>query len=377
MNESPNIVSKIGLNKLFLWMEAERLESYPEAFARLEAGRKYTRQELVKEVFGLIYNEKATSNRPVRSDFMQNLFGLEVHSPNKVLIRGINALRKIEPEIFTPTSIALEIGQAYRKGDETAWLQGLAKMIARYEVRTRLMLYLLGKGGFRLVFPKEGFFGIGSNHAELLHFENRIPLFAQDAKEFNALLQEHRAIALGRWWMDLIHAEGMDIAPDFIFEGLKKPRPPINKLSDRLKISLFLMKHLGILENQAGEWVVNEPRTLEILGPEIAQDFIKVEEISFSLNPLDWIKEWQKSAQDEAGFIVVSVLVRQWAERNQISISQAEIELDNWMREQTYYGHIQIIEMNQGQPRHGRGLYGNDSARKIKFEIIESQGVKK
>jgi len=364
-------ITRIGLNKLFLWMEAERLESYPEAFARLQADQMYTKEMLIKEVFGLVYNENGNPNHPVRSDFMRNLFGLEIAGPEKVSIRGINALREIEPKVFAPTPMALEIGQAYLRRDEPAWLQGLAKMIARYEVRTRLMLYLLGKGEGYLVFPNEEFFGFGSSHAELLQSENKIELFAECAKAFNALLQEHRSVALGRWWTDAIYAEGLEIAPEYVFEGLRDPAPPTNKLNSRLKISLFVMKYLGIIQSQGGEWTVNPIRILEVLGPEITQDFVPVDEISLPLTPFEWIKAWQSSAQDEAGFIVVNALVRQWAGRKKIPLPQAETELDAWMREQSYHSRVRIIAMHPGQPRLGRGLYGDYGARKIKFEIIE------
>ena len=370
MSETTQPITRIGLNKLFLWMEAERLESYPEAFARLQAGQKYTKEMLIK-VYRLIYNEKGNPNGLVRSDFMHNLFGLEIASPEKVSIRGVNALREIEPKVYTPTPMALEIGQAYLRRDEPAWLQGLAKMIARYEVRTRLMLYLLGNGESRLVFPRGVFFGMGSSHSELLQSDKRITLFADNAKAFNVLLQDYREVALGRWWTEIIYNEGYEIAPDFIFEGLKKPTPPINKLSDRLKISLFLMKYLGIIQNQGGEWAVNPIRMLEVLGPEIAQDFVSVDEISLPLTPFEWIKAWQSSTQDEAGFIVVSALAKEWAERMNVPLPQAEAELDAWMREQSYHGRVRIIAMHPGQLKLGRGLYGDDGARKIKFEMIE------
>jgi hypothetical protein len=131
------------------------------------------------------------------------------------------------------------------------------------------------------------------------------------------------------------------------------------------------MKYLGILENRAGEWVVNHSRAIEILGIEIAQDFVHINMSSIPLSPMQWIKEWQPSTQDEIGFIVVSDLVNQWAKQMDVSATQAESEVDSWMREQIYYGRIRITEMHTGQPRLGRGLYGDDNARKIKFEIIE------
>lgn len=47
-------VKKIGLAKLSLWNETERIQTYPEAFAKLEKGRIYTRRELAEKVSGLI-----------------------------------------------------------------------------------------------------------------------------------------------------------------------------------------------------------------------------------------------------------------------------------------------------------------------------------
>lgn len=369
MSEQPSLITKIGLNKLFLWMEAERLETYPESFAKLKSDQTYSKETLV-EIFGLIYKEGDTSSHPVRSDFLRNLYGLEVAIPTKVLIRGVNALQETEAGVYKPTAMAIEIGQAYLRRDEPLWTSGLAKMIACHEVRTRLMLYLLGKAGGRLVFSNGDFFGARSGGAEVfLANGNKVALFADGARGFNELLQTYSWNALGPWWVEEIRSKGLGIANDFIFEGLREPRPSTNKLNSRLKSSLFLMKYLGILESQADEWVVNPIQAAAILGEEIAQDFVVIE---FDHSPIQRLQQWHDAIRDELGFVIVADLVQRWAEYKALPTPQAEIEFDAWMRQQIYHGRVHILETHAGQPRLGRGLYGDETARKIRIEIIET-----
>ena len=197
MNEQPVPITKIGLSKLFLWMEAERLESYPEAFSKLQYDRIYTKKTLATEAIGLIETEPG---KFMRGDFLSNFYGLEVANEDKILIRGINALHEISKGQYTPSPQAIEIGRAFVNKDKTAWLHGLAKLVACYEIRTRLLLYLLGKAGGILFFPGGDFFGSRSSHAILSGVGADISLFADNSKQFNELLQEYRWIALGSWW---------------------------------------------------------------------------------------------------------------------------------------------------------------------------------
>lgn len=366
MSDQPLLITKVGLSKLFLWMEAERLESYPEAFSKLEYGRVYTKKTLATDAIGLI---AAETGKFVRGDFLSNLYGLEVATDDKILIRGINALRQVSAGQYSPSLQAIEIGQAYAQKDKSAWLHGLAKLVSYYEIRTRLLLYLLGKAGGKLFFPGGDFFGSRSSHAVLSGVGSDIPLFADNSKQFNQLLQEYRWIALGSWWENEIKTHNMQLDHDFRFEGLRESNPPTNWLNTRLKNSLFLMKYLGILKNQAGGWEVDPVQATTIFGEDIAQDFVEVE---FDRSPLQHLQEWQANLKDELGFVIVSELVQRWKEYKSISMNEAEIEFDNWMRQQIYHGSIRILETHAGQPRLGRGLNGVETARKIRFEIMEA-----
>ncbi|TRZ47830.1 hypothetical protein D4S03_10990 [bacterium] len=365
MNEQLCLITQIGLAKLFLWMEAERFESYPEAFSQLHAEKEYTKKSLARDTLRLI-SANGNSGKLVRGDFMYNFYGLERTTPTKISIRGVNALREVRPGIYSPTTYALIIGEAFRNKEYSLWFNRLAQMVARYEVRTRLMLFLLGLGGYTLSFPDDKFFGPRSSRAKLTGHGLEIYPFMEDSRGFNELLQTHCWSALGPWWNIEIQGLGLEVAHDFVFEGLREPKPPLNKLSGRLKNSLFLMKHLGILESQAGEWRLNPIQTPAILGEDIAQDFVTT---GTDHSPIQRLKNWQEVLHDELGFVVVVELVQRWAEYKALSIPQAEVEFDSWMRQQTYHGHVHILETHAGQPRLGRGLYGDDTMRKIRFEI--------
>jgi hypothetical protein len=369
MSEPTNLITKIGLNKLFLWMEAERLETFPEAFMKLADGRTYVKDDLIN-LYDLVYRENDKSSHPVRSDFLRNFYGLEMISPIKVGIRGVNVLEEIKTGVYRPTQAVIEIGRAYRQGNQSLWMTALAQLIAKYEVRTRLMMYLLGKGGGRLAFPNDEFFGPRSGGAQVFLADGtRIALFADQARGFNELLQNNQWQALGPFWTEEIKNKGYEIVHDFSFEGLRDPLPSANKLNSRLKCSLFLFKYLDILINQGGEWVVNPSQATTILGEEIAHDFVTVE---FDHSPLQRLQTWQDELKDAFGFVIITDLVKRWAEYKLLPIPQAETDFDVWMRLQIYHGRVHIQETHAGQPRLGRGLFGDETVRKIRFEVLES-----
>ena len=361
------ILGKVGLSKLFLWTEAERIQTYPEAFVRLEETRSYSKKQLATDVFELVYSQHNKS-RPVRGDQINNLFGVEKISDKKVVIRGINLLHKLNNKHYYATDEAIEIGKCYQTdmyGEKWAIL--LAKQIARYEVRTRLVLHLLGICGWSIVFPSSDFFAHPSSKALLIRDGEMISIFANKSEAFNQLLQEHRQVALGPWWLAEIECLGFDGDNDFEFEGVKEGPPATNKLNSNIKSSLFLMKYLGVIVPHGDGWRLSGEQAIKIFGNAIAADFTDVELSTSVRSPFIVLMETALELQDHEGFVVVSHLARDWASRIQIPNYSAALELDDFMREQMYTGKIKILERNQGQPRHGRGLFGEEQSRKIKL----------
>lgn len=379
-------LKKIGLAKLFLWSEAERIQAYPEAFANLDGSRLYTGHELAIEVFGLVEkreggstqrNPKGSAPGPLktglyhREDPLKNCFGLDPLSDGKVVIRGINCLRKAGKDRFKATEEALAIGQGYKIGkDQDAWAVPLARQIARFEVRTRLFLDLLGREGCCLTFPAQDLFALPSVKARLIRGDESLAPFENQGEEFNRLLQKHRQVALGPWWRGELEHAGYQIDEAFRFEGIQGGPPPTNKLNSNIKASLFLMKYLGVLESRKGGWMVCPERAIEVLGEAIANDFIEAKGMTMQgHSPLSILKSLAGEIRDEGGFVIVSRLARSWASRNGVSSQKAQEAFDQFMREQIYEGTVRIAARHEGQPRHGRGLFGEERMRKIKLEF--------
>ncbi len=362
-------INKIGLNKLFLWQEAERIQIFPEAFSRLEPDRIYSRRELATEVFGLAYKDEKSSH-PIRGEVLRNIFGLGPLGEDKINISGFNAFARVSRDQYRPNPLTVDIGDAYKSAkDEDEWTYPFARLLCRFEVRTRLMLHLIGKAGYCLMFETPAFFANPSSKARLEKEDETIPLFVPAKGLFNQLLQDYRHIALGRWWKEEIQQDGYDLNPEFSFVGMRGAAPSMDKLNSTFKCSLFLFKYLGMIESRQSGWMIYPKRTKEVLGKELAEDFLEEIPEEKEKTLVSKLQEIVVQMQEAEGFVVVSSLAKRWARLNGISITEAELQFDEFMRELLYDGKARILARHQGQPRHGRGLFGDDSARMIKLEF--------
>ncbi len=52
-----------------------------------------------------------------------------------------------------------------------------------------------------------------------------------------------------------------------------------------------------------------------------------------------------------------------------LGAAEAAQAFDDFMRSALYEGRISIVARHQGQPRHGRGLFGDENSRKVKLEF--------
>ena len=360
-------IGRVGLPKLFLWSEAERFHTVPEALAKAESDREYTAREIAQDLFGLRFG-KRDGTRPLRGNVLRNCFGWDRLGPDKIAILGFNAFRAVSEGRYALTPGACHVAQAYRAGDEDAWACGLARLLAQFEVRTRLILYLLGEGGWRLCFPTPEFYSHPSSKTTLERDGESLALFAPPGAAFNRLLSEHSEIALGAWWQEELRQAGLDIGGDFSFEGLRSAVPTIDKLSSRLKCSLLLLKYLGAIEFRAGGWALCPRRLHDVLGADVAKDFI-AEERTQAGPPIAELQRVADKLQDVEGFVVASVLAETWAAARGLGAAEAALAFDDYMRSALYEGRLRIVARHQGQPRHGRGLFGDDTARKIKLEF--------
>jgi len=377
-------IKRLGLTKLFLWSEAERFQTYPQALARLVPGRTYTRQAIGTELFGLVYAEK---DKPRRENVISNLFGGLQIAEDKFLLRGINFFRRLTPngshrvsgitvweradDKWKPTEAALRIGNVYRQSpNEIEWQQLLAEQLARYEPRTRALLYLLSHDHV-LQFESPAYFAGNTQQAQLVGRDS-YALFGDRGAAFNRLLFERQDIAIGPWWRIEIEDAGFELAEDFALQGSINRPPSTNYINSALKTALYVFYALGILIEQAGGWRVDTDAFARHLSSDLCRELLG----SKYVEPLDLLDEWKRLAYvldelvDERGFVIAAEVANRWGDLSGLRPNERETAFDALIRRGIFEDRVQVIDRHTGQPRMGRGLLGDDNMRLVKLRVL-------
>ncbi len=379
------LITRLGLNKLFLWSESERFQTYAQAMAKLTIGRAYTRQQIGAELFGLTYG---STGKPRRENVLTNVFGVMPIASDKILLRGINLFRRTNqngPHIVSgtkiwertsdewePTQNAIQLGENYRRDPNgVRWQQILAQQLACYEPRTRVLLFLLGQG-YELRFQSAGYFSGNTLLAQLTSSNLQADLFGDEGALFNQLLFDYREIAIGQFWREEIESAGYELGDNYKLEGAMNRPPSTNYLNSALKTALFVFYSLGVLVEQSGSWRVDTTAFARQLGIEISSDLLG---ISYSAQP-DLSTEWSslahvvKVSADEKGFIIVSEAAKHWGELSALPEGERLGAFDTLIRRGIFEGRIEIIDRHPGQPRMGHGLFDDDNMRMIKLRVL-------
>lgn len=377
-------IERLGLTKIFLWSEAERFQTYPQAMARLTPGRTYTRQQIGTELFGLTYTR---DRKPRRESLLSNLFGMLQIGRDKLLLRGINLFRRVTPngshrvsgmtvweqasDEWEPTQAALQMGDAYRQSpDDLRWKRLLAEQLARYEPHTRVLLHLLSHG-HALRFESPGYFAGNTRRAQLMG-EETYELFGEKGVAFNRLLFDHVEVAIGPWWREEIEVAGFELVEDYRLEGAMNRPPSTNHVNSALKTALYVFYALGILVSDDGAWSIDAEALAQHLNPETASDLLG----KAYVRPLDLSDEWVRLAYvvdelaDERGFVVASEAAERWGELTNLPPGERVTAFDALTRRGIFEERIEVLDRHPGQPRMRRGLLDDDNMRMVKLRIL-------
>jgi len=376
-------IRRLGITKLFLWSEAERFQTYPRALTRLTPDRTYTRRQIGEELFNLSYK---ADGKPRRESLLTNVFGLLQIAEDKLLLRGINLFRRITPngwqvvsgmkvweretDEWAPTAAALEMGEAYqREPAGIRWQQLLAEQLACYEPRTRVLLYLLSHG-HALRFESSAYFAGNTQQTELIG-ENTYLLFGNRGAAFNALLFEHAGIAIGPWWREEVKQAGFELVEDFQIEGAVNRPPSTNYVNSALKTALYVFKVLGVLVEMDGVWRVDPDAFGRHLSPEITCELIGEQHVRPNLSD-----EWKQLAHimqmlaDPQGFVIAAQAAERWGELAGLAPEERPTAFDALLRRGIFEARVEVLDRHPGQPRMGRGLFGDDNMRMVKLRIL-------
>ena len=358
---------RIALPKLFLWSEPGRFQEYPEALSRAQAGRSYTRVEVERELFDIAPTLafKGGALRGRRTDGIINAQGLE-RSGERYRINGIDLLRKTKTGII-PTSAGLDLGRQYREaadGDE--WARALARQLLLREPRTRLLVGLMLQGA-ELEVGVAGATPTGS--VALLDGQGKRTALAQrESAEFNELLALHGDMALGPFWRADLADVGLHGAVHF--EGVQGDAPSTNDLPTALKKALAVLFHVGVFDGDGERWTTDPERIAESLGASVSSSFgIETTPRSVKRTDDDAFAQALTETTDGDGFVIVSKLAERFGELLAVPGPERVIVLDSFVRGAMYHERLRILERHSGQPRMGRGLFGESDSRRVRIEF--------
>lgn len=278
----------IRLKKSFSWQST--YHKYPFYLAEADPHRDYTSDE----VYTVVFRTRTGPTPKTKHDWVSAVFGIEVDKHEReVAVDGIGLVERVDDDCYRLTEAAMELGRSYaRDPGGASWRLTFAEILAKFDVRTRVVLYHVGILGCGLYFPDDSTssgFGKVMSRAQLVSRGETIPFLAEvpkteqspggRTKVFNELLDRYRLEALGPFLTQKVETKGLDLSAGIEYQGGRDilrahPEPSTNDLNVYLKQSLSLFVDIGVLSYDPARlaWGVDYHRANEIFLPEVAAD---------------------------------------------------------------------------------------------------------
>jgi hypothetical protein len=356
----------IALPKLFLWSEAARIQEYPEAVSRAEPGRVYSRTELERMVFDIAptMEFKGGAPRGKGTDGVINTYGME-RSGARYRINGINLFERVDNGLRA-TAEGIELGKAFREADaDVDWARVLAKQLLRREPRTRLVIGLC-LTGWQLGVEAPG--GIPTGALSLTSPEGDVLEIAQrNCDGFNTLLRDNAELALGpRWRADLV---ALGETTPVMWEGVQGGTPSTNDLPTALKKALAVFFHIRAFDGGPSTWGLDAGGLADALAVEDLIELGFEGAAPLRLTDDEAFVRALRDCMDADGFLIVSQLGERFGELLQVPDEDRATVLDSYIRTAMYHEQLRVLGSHPGQPRMGRGLFGEPGARRVRLEF--------
>ncbi len=369
---SPSV--RIALPKLFLWSEAARIQEYPEAASRAEPGRVYSRADLERFVFDIAATMefKGGAPRGKGTDGVVNTYGLE-RSGARYRINGINLFVRVGQGIRATTE-CVELGKAFRDADtDVEWAQALARQLLRREPRTRLVIGLC-LAGWQLGVEAPGGIPSGALSLTSPHGET-LSVAQRNCTGFNTLLQENAESSLGPLWRADLEALGERGA--VAWEGVQGGAPSTNDLPTALKKALAVFFHIRAFDGGPSSWGMDAGGLVDALAMDDLSELGFEGNAPVRLNDDEAFALALRECSDAEGFLIVSQLAERFGELLRVPDEDRAAVLDSYVRTAMYHDHLRVLDRHPGQPRMGRGLFGEPAARRVRVEFTPTQTNKK
>ena len=363
---------RIALPKLFLWSEPARIQEYPEAAARAEADRVYSRAELERDVFDIAATMefKGGAPRGKRTDGVINTYGME-RSGARYRINGINLFEKVGKGLRA-TQEGLGLGRVFRDADtDEEWARALGVQVLRREPRTRLVVALCLRG-WRLGVDAPG--GIPAGALSLIAPDGEPLVVAQrNCEGFNRLLADHAELALGPAWRADLQA--LEETGPVTWEGVQGGSPSTNDLPTALKKALAVFFHVGAFEGGPSEWELDPGGLADALGIDDLAPLGFEGGAPTRLTDDEAFARAVRECASADGFIIVSQLAERFGELLDVPDEDRAAVLDSFARTAMYHEHLRVVDRHPGQPRMGRGLFGEPTSRRIRVDFTPTNNA--
>lgn len=339
------------------WNDFSSIERWPEILMNLPkkmiANSKY---ELAKIYLSYPTDKKG---RVLKSDEFYGLFGAEIKR-KKIIISGCNLI-EINDEGYFLSEEALNLRDCYQQDKD--WEKELAKQLLRYSIRVRaIIIGILNSGG--IYFPRKF---LDKNREAYIEVEEvkYFPLNPTLTEaNLNEFMKSYGKESLGPYWKDILN---IDNEKDIQILGTIKETPSLSNIGTYLKIPLILFEYLGwFIDKGDGNYQIQKKKMKEDIGEEIFNSLI----IDDLLNETDILKDLIKEYQDIRGLFPVEQVGQILKSRIQPESSESNNKwIDHYFMEGSDKGKFKIVDWEQGQPRHGRGLLGDIKKQLIKIEF--------
>ena len=348
---------KIRITVDRFWNDFSSIERWPEILINLpEKMESKSKYDIAKNYLSYPTDDRG---RVLRSDEFYGLFGAEIKQ-EKIIISGCNLIQ-LNDEGYFLSEEALKLRVCYERDE--GWEKELAKQLLKYSIRVRAVIIgILNGGGVQ--FPIKFLYKNREAYIEL-NRKRYYPLNPNtEVTNLNDFMKDFGKESLGSYWREILHISNEEYIEIL---GTTKDTPSLSDIGTYLKIPLTLFEYLGwFIDKGEGKYQIDKEKLKEDIGIDIYESLI-IEEF---LNDVDILKDLIKDYQDIRGLFPVEhvgkVLKSKIAPEINGDIGKW---IDRYFLEGVEKGKFKIVDYEQGQPRHGRGLLGDKKKQLIKIEF--------
>jgi hypothetical protein len=153
---------------------------------------------------------------------------------------------------------------------------------------------------------------------------------------------------------------------------MRVDQPSVKDLSSAIKKSFGLLFYIGIFSDEGNGWSVDTDHVGRMLGHDVLESFGVSASGGQGKSKDELFLEALRQTMDGEGYAIASALADKFGELCQTPVEEREEALDQFARESMYDDRLVIESYHTGQPRMGRGLFGDSNCRRLKIEFTPS-----